>query len=103
MAIDVVDGNEDEDGVIQDVVLRTALVLDYISEKRQTRVLAVHLAGMDRILNEEDGPPGSVDRGGVKYAVSRYDHDLQVASFAGLAEVFNPHDLRVGSCNALEV
>ena len=102
MAVDVVDGDEDEDGMIKGV-LRIVRVEDEIAEESQAGVFAVHFAGMDGVLNEEDGAAGRMDGGGIEDAIFRDDDDLEVAAFAGFAEVFNVDELRVGGGDALDV
>ena len=53
MAVDVVDGDEDEDDVVEQGGL--GLCDDHVAQQGEAGVLAVHLAGMDGVLHEQDG------------------------------------------------
>ena len=76
---------------------------DDIPQQRQAGVLAVHFAGVDGILHQENGAAGGVNGGGVEDAVFGGDDDFQVAAFAGLAEVLNADLPGRGGGDAFEV
>ncbi len=64
VAIDVVNGDEDEDDVIQQ--RGAGLGDDDVPEQRQARILAVHFSGVDGVLHQENGAAGGVNGGGSK-------------------------------------
>jgi hypothetical protein len=87
MAVNVVDGDEDEDYAIEEG--RFGPGDGDVAQQGEAGVLAVHLAGVDGVLDEQDGAAGGVDGGGIEDAVLGGDDDLEVAALAGLAEVFD--------------
>jgi hypothetical protein len=102
VAIDVVDGDEDKVDMIQEA-LRAVFVLDQVAEQRETCVFAVHLPGVDGVLDQQDGAAGGVNCGGIEDAVLRNDNDLQVTAFAGLAEVLDFDQSGRGGGDAVKI
>ena len=101
MAIEVVDGDEDEDNVIQK--RGAGLGDDDVAEQREARILAVHLAGVDGVLDEKNGAPRGVNGGRIEDTVFGRDDDFQVAALAGFAEVLDADLAGRGGGDALQV
>ncbi len=101
VAVEVVNGDEDENYVIEQ--RGVGFGNDEVAQQRQAGVFTVHFAGVDGVLDEENGASRRVNGGGVEDAVSRSDDDFQVAPFAGLAEVLDAYLARSGRGDPLEV
>ncbi len=67
-AIGVVDRDKDEHGAVKQRGLGPGD--DHVAQQRHRSILAVHLACVDGVLYEHDGPLGCMQGCGVKYAIA---------------------------------
>ena len=95
MAVDVVHGDEDEDGAIEQ--RRIFAGNHHVSQQCETAVLAIHLAGVDGILHQQDGALCCVELVWIEDAVLRCDDDVELATFSGFAEGLDTYLLRLCS------
>ena len=101
MPVNVVDGDKDEDYVVQQ--RRFGFGDCDVAQQRQAGILSVHLAGMNRVLDQQNRAARGVNSGRIENPVLRDDDNLQIAPLTGLAEVFDSHLAGRGGGNAFQV
>ncbi len=101
MAVGVVNRDDQHHGAVEQ--RRFALGDHHVAQQRQAGIFAIHLAGVDGVLNEHNGTVRLVQRRRIEDPVFGNSHHIKIAVFARLAEGFYLYLLGSSRCYAPHV